>query len=94
MIEILNNEYLSAVIILVSQICFLYLRTLNVIYTAEKKMLGSIITNNGIGIAWLVTLSIGTNSIMNGQLIPIICFLVGGSIGTYLGIMQEKKKNS
>jgi hypothetical protein len=93
MIEILNNEYLSAVIILVSQICFLYLRTLNVIYTAEKKILGAIITGNGIGVSWLITMSVGVNSIMSGQLIPIVCFLIGGSIGTYLGIMQEKKKN-
>ena len=91
--EILNNEYLSGVIILVSQICFLYLRTLNVIYTAEKKILGAIITGNGIGVSWLITMSVGVNSIMSGQLIPIVCFLIGGSIGTYLGIMQEKKKN-
>ena len=91
--EILNNEYYSSVVVLMSQILFVYLRTINVIYTAEKRILGAIVTGNGIGMTWLVTMSIGANSIMNGQLLPIICFLIGGTIGTYLGIKQEKKKN-
>lgn len=36
--EVLNNPYLSAIVVFVSQIVFIYLRTLNVIYTSERKI--------------------------------------------------------
>jgi hypothetical protein len=92
MSEILQNEYYSALVVLISQIIFIFLRTLNVIYTSERRMLASIITGNGIGLSWLVSMSIGANSIMEGQLIPILAFLIGGTVGTYFGIRKESKK--
>jgi hypothetical protein len=90
--EILSNEYYSAIVIFISQIIFIYLRTINVIYTAERKMLGAIITGNGIGFSWLISMSIGANSILEGQVVPIIAFLIGGTLGTYFGIKKETKK--
>jgi uncharacterized membrane protein YqgA involved in biofilm formation len=91
--EILENQYLSAGVILVTQFIFIYLRTLNVIYTAEKKILSAIITGNGIGLAWLISISIGANAIMKGEPLPILAFLIGGSVGTYLGIKKELNRN-
>lgn len=90
--EILANQYYSAFVILISQVIFIYLRTLNVIYTAERKMLATIITGNGIGLAWLISMSVGVKSIMEGQPLPILAFLIGGTLGTYLGIKKESKK--
>lgn len=90
--EILSNPYLSALVVLMSQIIFIYLRTINVIYTAERRLLPAILSGNGIGLAWLVSMSIGADSIMKGELIPIIAFLLGGTLGTYLGIKKESKK--
>jgi uncharacterized protein YebE (UPF0316 family) len=90
--EILNNSYLSALVVLISQIVFIYLRTVNVIYTAERRMLPAILTSNGIALAWLVSMSIGANSILEGQTLPIIAFLIGGTLGTYWGIKKESKK--
>jgi len=92
-INITENQYLSSVIILITQLIFIYLRTLNVIYTSEKRILKSILTGNGIGLAWLISISIGANSIMKGEPLPILAFLIGGSVGTYLGIKKEIKKN-
>lgn len=91
--EILNNEYYASLLMLVSQIVFLYFRTLNVIYTAEKKILPAIVTGNCIGIAWLISMSIGANSVLKGEALPIIAFLVGGSLGTYLGISKKKRED-
>jgi hypothetical protein len=91
--EILSNPYLSALVVLFSQIVFIYLRTVNVIYTAEKRLVPAIISGNGIGLAWLVSMSIGANSIMQGEILPIMTFLLGGSLGTYWGIKKESKKN-
>jgi uncharacterized protein YebE (UPF0316 family) len=90
--EILSNPYLSALVVLMSQIIFIYLRTINVIYTAERRLLPAILSGNGIGLAWLVSMSIGADSIMKGELVPIIAFLLGGTLGTYLGIKKESKK--
>lgn len=89
--EILANPYYSALVVLISQIIFIYLRTINVIYTAERKLVPAIVTGNGIGLAWLVSMSIGADSIMKGELIPITAFLIGGTLGTYLGIKKESK---
>jgi uncharacterized protein YebE (UPF0316 family) len=91
--KIINDPLISSIAIFISQIIFVYLRTLNVIYTAKKKMIPSIITGNGLSLAWLVSIAIGTHSIMNGEIFPIIAFLIGGTIGTYLGIKNEKSKN-
>lgn len=91
--DIIQNEYYSSILILISQIAFIYLRTLNVIYTSERKMAPSIITGSGIAICWLISISIGTNSILEGKIFPILAFILGGTIGTYLGIKQKMKED-
>lgn len=90
--EILNNPYYSALVVLFSQVIFIYLRTINVIYTAERRILPAILSGNGIGLAWLVSMSIGADSIMKGEPLPIIAFLIGGTLGTYWGIKKESKR--
>ena len=90
--EILNNPNLSAIVVLFSQIIFIYLRTVNVIYTAERRMVAAILSGNGIALSWLVSMSIGANSVMNGEVLPIVAFMVGGTLGTYWGIKKESKK--
>lgn len=90
--QIVNNPWLAALVVLVTQIVFLYCRTLNVIYTAEKKILPSIITGNLIGIAWLIAIAIGANAIMTLQWQPVLAHLVGGTLGTYWGFKTKKNK--
>lgn len=89
--EILDNQYWSSLIVLLSQIVFIYLRTLNVIYTTERKVFLSITTGMGVGTLTLVSFSIGIKSILGGEIVPFSLFLVGGAIGTYLGIKQNIK---
>lgn len=91
--ELLNNTYLSALVVLVSQIVFIYLRTLNVIYTSELRVKAAIISGAGIGLAWLVSLAIGFESVKRGELLPIFTYLLGGGLGTYWGIRKEKIKH-
>ena len=68
------------------------MRTINVIYTAERRLVPAILSGNGIAVSWLISMSIGVNSVMEGEILPIITFLVGGTIGTYYGIKKESKK--
>lgn len=86
--EFLSNPWYAAIVVFITQIIFLYLRTLNVIYTSERKVLGTILTGNGVSVSWLISMSIGLNSMFTGAWQPIVAFLVGGTIGTYWGIKK------
>jgi uncharacterized protein YebE (UPF0316 family) len=92
--ELMNNPYWSSIIVFVSQIIFIYLRTLNVIYTTDKKIWPSIITGAGVGMLTLISFSIGIKSVLSGEVIPIVVFLAGGAVGTYLGIKQNEKNEN
>ena len=92
--EILDDQVWSSLIVLFSQIVFIYLRTLNVIYTAERKIWPAIITGLGVGLLTIVSFSIGIKSFMGGEIIPFSLFLIGGAIGTYLGIKQNIKNEN
>jgi len=89
--EVLNNVWISGLIIFASQMVFLYLRTLNVIYTSERKIWLSILTGIGIGLAWLISIAIGVKSVLNLELVPIIGYLIGSALGTWLGFKTDKK---
>ena len=79
-------------IVLVSQIVFLYLRTLNVKAVTNDEMWKAIWTGWGIGIAWMIGIAIGANAMMEGHSLPIIAHLVGGSIGTWMGMKEKRSK--
>lgn len=89
--QIVANPWLAAGVILVTQIIFLYCRTLNVIYTAEKKIIPSILTGNMIGITWLIGIAIGASAIMSLQWQPVLAHLIGGTVGTYWGFKTKRK---
>lgn len=88
------KPWLAAIIIFISQLAFIYFRTLNVIYTSERRMIPAILTGNGIGVAWLISTAVGLNSLTTGDWQPILAFLIGGTLGTYWGIKQEKYKKN
>lgn len=90
--ELIQDPWTASVIIFVTQIAFLYLRTLNVIYTSERKMWATIWTGNGVSLFWLVSMSIGMNSMLTGAWQPIVTFILGGTIGTYWAVKTESKK--
>lgn len=89
--ELLQNPWHSAIIIFITQILMLYLRTINIIYTTKQNIFGAIWSNNGVAITWLLSMTIGMNSMLSGQWQPIVSFLLGGSLGTYWGLIREKK---
>jgi len=91
--EWLNNPYYSSIIVFITQICLLYLRTINIVYTTENNIFGAIWSNSLFAVAWLLSTSIGLNAILNANILPLIGFIVGGGFGTYLGMINEIKKN-
>jgi len=93
--ELLANPWYAAVLIFITQILMLYLRTINILYTTNNNIFGAIWSNNGVAITWLLSMTIGMNSVLTGQWQPITAFLIGGSIGTYWGMKNDikNKKN-
>lgn len=87
-----SAPWLSGVIVFVTQLIFLYLRTLNVMYTAENRIWLAIITGQGIGLTWLISISIGATAVMQLQIPAILGYLIGGALGTWLGFKQRKFK--
>lgn len=91
--ELLENPYWAAAIIFVFQSLFIYLRTINIIYTAERKVWPAVLSNVGVSLSVLFSFAVGTKSILDGNLLPIILFAIGAAIGTYIGIKQNIKKD-
>jgi amino acid permease len=83
-----------SLIVFVTQTVFLWFRTLNVVYISKLLILPSILTGVGIGVSWLVSVTIGINAIMGLQPLPIIGHLLGGVIGTYIGLIREKNRRT
>lgn len=90
--HLLANPWYGAIVVLITQILVLYLRTINIVYTTKNDIIGSIWSNNANTIMFLISTTIGMNSILTGQWQPIVTYIIGSSIGTYWGIKQEIKK--
>lgn len=88
----LKNVWFLSTSVFIFQIIFVYLRTINVIYTSEKKVMPAIVSGALSGLFWLLATAIGTSSVLSGVWQPIVAHLIGGAIGTYLGIKLEKNK--
>ena len=83
-----------SIVVFTTQIIFLWLRTINIVYTSKLLILPTIFTGVGMGISWLITITIGVNALIDLQLLPIIGHLLGGVVGTYIGLIHERKKRS
>ncbi len=88
--ELLLHPYWSALVIFMTQIIFLYFRTLNVQYVSEHRVLASIITGNLVAVSWLISVGIGVSAIMELEPLVITANLAGGSLGTWLGFKLKK----
>ena len=88
---ILADSVLAGFVIFISQLIFIGLRTINVMYTSDRNIKASIITGFGISMAWLISISLGINSVLTGDWFPILMFVIGGGIGTYIGFKIENK---
>lgn len=76
------------VLVFIVQLIFIYLRTLNLKHVAQGRIFAAIMSSNGIAIAWMVSVTIGVSSLLSGEILPILAHLLGGTLGTYLGMKK------
>jgi len=91
--EMLTNPWYASIVILITQVLFLFFRTKNIIYTTKNNLFGAIWTNNCVALTWLLSMTIGMNSMISGEWMPILSFMIGGTLGTIWGIRQDKIKH-
>ena len=90
--EYFTNVWIIALIVMINQFAFLYLRTKNVYYISHDKIWLSIFTGALLGISWLVSAGLSIDALYKLQWQPIIGYLVGGSLGTYYAMIRRKKQ--
>jgi uncharacterized membrane protein len=83
---------IQSIIVFFSEIVFLYLKTINIQAISKDKVLPAILSNSAVSITWLIGVTISINSLLNNHYLPILCFLAGGVIGTYLAMTRQKRK--
>jgi 4-amino-4-deoxy-L-arabinose transferase-like glycosyltransferase len=85
----------NCIAVLVAQIIFLWLRTLNVRHVADGHVWMAILTGTGVGISWLITVSLGVDALFDfANKWPVAaCHTFGGALGTYMGMYKRKQKS-
>lgn len=90
--QYLTNPWSIALVVLITQIIFIYLRTVNVAYIAKDSTPGALISGAGVGLFWMITTTLGVYSITELYWQPVIAHLSGGAIGTYYGMLTGRQK--
>lgn len=84
------NPIYQAILAFFVQIAFLYFRTLNIKFTSRGYIFPAVLSGMGVQTCWLVAMFLGVKNMMEGNWIVPIAYLLGGAIGTYLGMRLKK----
>lgn len=90
---------LQVIAVFISQILFLFLRTLNVKAISEGKTAKVIVTGLGVGCFWLIATSVGVYSIHEifedytkiQNWIAVAAHLSGGALGSFMAMKNSKQ---
>lgn len=82
---------MELIILIVSQMIFSFTRTLNVRYTAKDMIFMGILTSTFVKLSWLISASIGVNSIIDKDWTTAIVYIISGLIGDYLSFKIKIK---
>ena len=81
------------ILIFLSQLFFNLIRLIGIKHGNEGDMKESLIVAFIMQVLWLLTSYFGVISIMNNDALGVLIYLVGGLVGTYIGIKYVKKYN-
>jgi len=92
MFEYITNPWWSALIVLITQFLFLYLRTKNVLYITKNQIFLAVTTGALIGLMWLTSVTFSIDAIAKMDWQPIAAYFIGGMIGTYYAMKIKQTK--
>jgi len=94
----MDNILVMAIVNFITQVAFIWTRTLNVKAVAGNMMKEALMTGALVHITWLISISLSTYSVValisdwQWQYIPVpIASLIGGLIGTYFGLKEKQR---
>jgi hypothetical protein len=86
------NIWLQGCVVFIAQLLFVYARTLNVAANAVASRKGVFITGVFVYFTWLLSVSLGVNSLIKGDWLVVGFGLFGGLLGADLAITGFFKK--
>jgi hypothetical protein len=90
--EFLAQPIIASLLVLVTQVLFLYFRTLNVIYASSGNLVAAVSSELAVSICRLLSISVGVNSVLTGDFITALFYLLGAVIGTWWAMKTSKLK--
>ena len=85
---ILNNVCLSSLFVLITQLLFMFFRTINIIHTTNGDIMRSALSNLATTIIALLGTSVGIKSVLEGEWTVVVFYLIGSTIGQILGMKK------
>lgn len=93
--SIINEPiWIQAIVLFISQIGFIYARTLNVYYNSKLNRLGVFLTGFVVHIFWLITIAVGATAIVKGNYVLVLFSLSGGLLGADWALRNRIKSNN
>ena len=87
------NIYLQVVILFISQLVFIYFRTLNISAQLEHNRFKLFWTGLFVHVTWLLGITIGVSALLEGTYWLVLVSWLGGSLGADLGLKKQIKNN-
>jgi hypothetical protein len=95
----MSDIIFESAVVFLSQLAFLYARTVNIHFIAEGDIKRTLISGGLIHVLWLIAIAIGAKGVLmvmvehDMRYIPVIIFsLIGSLLGCYIGLIRSKKR--
>lgn len=85
-------DMIEIIILIVTQLAFSVARNLNFQYVYNKDMIMTIISSTVIKATALISTWIGIDSLINGDILMVVVYLVSGSLGDYISLKIKLNK--
>ena len=85
------NIWLQVIILFVSQLVFIYFRTVNISAQIEHDRFKLLWSGLFVHITWLIGITIGVNALLEGTYWLVVVSWLGGALGADLGLKKQVK---
>lgn len=80
---------LTFLLITLFELIYMILKTININRIVQNKALEAALISGFMTILWLISTTIGIFSILEGNLIIAVGYVIGSTVGCYIGIKYE-----
>lgn len=89
------TEFWRLIAIFVLQYLFQLVRVVGLVFNVEGKMYETLLVTFVLQTLWLFSTYLGIVSIMHGDWLAVIVYMIAGLVGSFQGIkiIQKRKKN-